>query len=157
MVRLSALHTGRLYPQGNIPGTHLCWELSRSEGHSAVGKIMSMKNSNDTIGNRTRDLPACSAVPQPTAPPRETCKRVEKVYKEDICRLCASPNNVTKTVKVWAEYAVRVKFVRNIHEIFGGACEVKTPGRPKWKDEEKLKLISKKSDTEWIQLSQYGI
>ena len=31
---------------------------------------MSMKNSNATIGNRTRDLPACSAVPQPTAPPR---------------------------------------------------------------------------------------
>ena len=31
---------------------------------------MSMKNSNDTIGNRTRDLPVCSAVPQPTAPPR---------------------------------------------------------------------------------------
>ena len=29
-----------------------------------------MKNSNDTIGNRIRDLPACSAVPQPTAPPR---------------------------------------------------------------------------------------
>ena len=26
--------------------------------------------SNDTMGNRTRDLPACSAVPQPTAPPR---------------------------------------------------------------------------------------
>jgi hypothetical protein len=31
---------------------------------------MSMKNSNDTIGNRTRDFPACSAVPQPTALPR---------------------------------------------------------------------------------------
>jgi len=31
---------------------------------------MSMKNSNDTIGNRTRDLPTCSAVPQPTALPR---------------------------------------------------------------------------------------
>ena len=29
-----------------------------------------MKNSNDTIGNGTRDLPACSAVPQPTAQPR---------------------------------------------------------------------------------------
>jgi len=29
-----------------------------------------MKNSIDTIGNRTRDLPACSAVPQPTALPR---------------------------------------------------------------------------------------
>jgi len=29
-----------------------------------------MKKSNDIIGSRTRDLPACSAVPQPTAPPR---------------------------------------------------------------------------------------
>jgi len=35
-----------------------------------AGRIMSMKNSNDIIVNRTRDLPACSAVPQPTAPPR---------------------------------------------------------------------------------------
>jgi hypothetical protein len=24
VVRLSALHTGRLYPPGNIPGTHFC-------------------------------------------------------------------------------------------------------------------------------------
>jgi hypothetical protein len=31
---------------------------------------MSMKKSNDTIGNRNRDLTACSGVPQPTAPPR---------------------------------------------------------------------------------------
>ena len=30
---------------------------------------MSMKNSNDTIGNQTRDLLACSSVLQPTAPP----------------------------------------------------------------------------------------
>ena len=28
-----------------------------------------MKNANETIGIRTRDLPTCSAVPQPTAPP----------------------------------------------------------------------------------------
>ena len=27
---------------------------------------MSIKNSSDTIGNRTRDIPACSAVPEPT-------------------------------------------------------------------------------------------
>jgi hypothetical protein len=31
---------------------------------------MPMKNSCDTMGNRTRDLPVCSAVPQPTAPTR---------------------------------------------------------------------------------------
>jgi len=29
-----------------------------------------MKNSSDTIGNRNRDLPTCSLVPQPTALPR---------------------------------------------------------------------------------------
>jgi hypothetical protein len=29
-----------------------------------------MKNSNDTIGNRTRDLTACNVMPQPTASPR---------------------------------------------------------------------------------------
>jgi hypothetical protein len=38
--------------------------------HSTAGRIMSMKNSNDTIGKRTDDPPACSAVPQPTEPPR---------------------------------------------------------------------------------------
>jgi hypothetical protein len=32
---------------------------------------MSMKKSNDTIGNRIGDLPACGAVPQPSAPPTE--------------------------------------------------------------------------------------
>jgi len=57
-------------PPGNMPGTHFCYRLSQPQGHSAAGRIMSMKNSNDTIGNRTRDLPTCSAVPQPTALPR---------------------------------------------------------------------------------------
>jgi hypothetical protein len=33
--------------------------------HSGTGRIMSMKKSNDTIGNRTCGLPVCSAVPQP--------------------------------------------------------------------------------------------
>ena len=70
VVRLSALRTGRLYPTGNTPGTHICKRLSRTNGHSAAGRIMSMKNSNETIGDRTRDLPACSAVPQPTVSPR---------------------------------------------------------------------------------------
>ena len=42
---------------------------------------MSIKNSNDTIGNRNRDLPACSAVPQPTAPPRApTRMNVDKIH-----------------------------------------------------------------------------
>jgi hypothetical protein len=70
VVRLSALHTGCLNPPENIPGTHFCWRLSQPQDHSPAGRIMSMKNSNDTTGNRTRFLPACSAVPQPTALPR---------------------------------------------------------------------------------------
>jgi len=54
-------------PPGIIPGTHFCWRLSRPQGHSVAGRIMSMKNSNDIIGNRTRDIPTC-AIPQPTVP-----------------------------------------------------------------------------------------
>jgi len=57
-------------PPWNVPGTHFCKRLSQPQGHSAAGRIMSMKNSNDTIGNQTRDLPTYNAVPQPTAPPR---------------------------------------------------------------------------------------
>ena len=57
-------------PPVNTTGIHFCYSLSQPQGHSAAGRIMSMKNYIDTIGNRTHDLPVCSAVPQPTAPPR---------------------------------------------------------------------------------------
>ena len=67
VVHLSALRTCRLYPLGNISGTHFCWRLSWPQGHSATGRITSMKNSNDTIGNWTYDFLACTAVPQRTA------------------------------------------------------------------------------------------
>jgi hypothetical protein len=70
VVRLSALLIGLLCPPQNITGTHFCEKMSQLQGHSAAGRIMSMENSNDTIGNRTSDLEACSAVPQSTAPPR---------------------------------------------------------------------------------------
>ena len=69
VVRLSALRTGRLYDPGNIPGTHLCYRLSRPQGHNAAGRIILIKISNEIVWNRTRDLPACCAVPQPTASP----------------------------------------------------------------------------------------
>ena len=57
-------------PPGNIPGIHFCWRLSQPQGHSVPGRIMSVTNSSDTAGNRTRDLPTCSAVPQPAVPLR---------------------------------------------------------------------------------------
>jgi hypothetical protein len=42
-----------------------------------------MKNSNDTIGNRTRDLPDCRTVPQPTAPSRTPNKQLHKMYNQN--------------------------------------------------------------------------
>jgi len=42
----------------------------RVDHSSEAGRIMSVKNSSDTIGNRTCDLPACNSVPQTTALPR---------------------------------------------------------------------------------------
>ena len=69
---LSALRTGSIYLPGNISGTHFCYRLSRRQGHSAAGRIMSMKISNHTIWNRISYLPTCSTVPQPTAPRRNS-------------------------------------------------------------------------------------
>jgi hypothetical protein len=69
--KVSPTHRPSL-PPGNIPATYFCDRLSRPQDHSAAGRIMSMKNSSEFIGNRTRNFPACSAVPQPTAPQRVT-------------------------------------------------------------------------------------
>ena len=41
--------------------------MSRSQGHSAAGKIKSMKNLSHAIRNRTREPPPLRAVPPPTA------------------------------------------------------------------------------------------
>jgi hypothetical protein len=65
---VSPMHWLPLHP-GNIFDTHFCYRLSRPQGHSVTGRLMSMKNSIDTIRNQTRDLLACSTVSQPTAPP----------------------------------------------------------------------------------------
>ena len=66
----SAYGGGERLVQGNISGNLFCWRLSRPQDHSAAGGIISVKNSIDIIGNRTRDLPACGAEHQPTAAKR---------------------------------------------------------------------------------------
>ena len=80
VVRLSALHTGRLYPPGIILGTRFCKRLNQPQGHSAAGRNMSMKNSYDIIGNRTRDLPACSAVANHLCVVKQMCSVLHNVF-----------------------------------------------------------------------------
>jgi hypothetical protein len=53
------------FPAGNICGTHFWLGLCRSEGHIAADRIMYLKNSNDTTGNRTHYLREGSAMSQP--------------------------------------------------------------------------------------------
>jgi hypothetical protein len=55
-------------PPGHIPGTHLCYRLSRPQGYSATGRLMPIIFFSDTIGNRSSDLPVFSSVRQTTAP-----------------------------------------------------------------------------------------
>jgi len=47
VVRCSALRTGRLYHPGNAPGTYFCQRLSRTQCHTAAGRIISKENTND--------------------------------------------------------------------------------------------------------------
>jgi len=62
-----------------------------------------MKNSNDTNGNQTRDLPTCSVVPQQTAPPRAPLLHVIRIknketYPENILRYILSPSLYDPTI-----------------------------------------------------------
>jgi hypothetical protein len=69
VVRLLASCAGRPLPPGKFLALISLKTLSRPQGHSAAGRIRSIEKSNYLIGNRTRDLPAYSIVPQPTTLP----------------------------------------------------------------------------------------
>ena len=61
-----------------------------------------MKNSSNTIGNRTHDIPACSALPEPTAPPRIADMLATKKYKGNISLPLHFYSKVTQYLTVHA-------------------------------------------------------
>jgi hypothetical protein len=82
-VRLSTLRAGRALPPSNLPGTHFCYRLSRPQGHSAAGRIRLIEKIH-LIGIRTRDLPACGILPQPTTLPRAPKNVMVEKVKEKV-------------------------------------------------------------------------
>jgi hypothetical protein len=88
-------------PPGNIHDTDFCYRLSRYQGNSAAGRIMSMKNTSDTIENRTRDHPTCSAMLQTTALPRtptvrKKCTKYPVTYRYLEVTKCSCSLSKTK-------------------------------------------------------------
>jgi hypothetical protein len=57
---------------------------------------MSMENSSDTIGIQTRDIPASSAVPQPTSSQKKDCEN--QIYTDVLLR-----NVAVEGTKGWKE------------------------------------------------------
>jgi hypothetical protein len=77
---LSRPELGLLYLSG------FCSTLSRPQGHSTVGRIISMRNSNYAVENRTRELPACNTAPQPTAPSGDPWLKYGNDVKYNNCK-----------------------------------------------------------------------
>jgi hypothetical protein len=80
---VSLTHRPPLHPGNNL-GTLFCWRLSRPHGHSAAGRIITVKKSSVTIANWTLDLPACNAVPQATALPRDPVRELSEMFSTSI-------------------------------------------------------------------------
>jgi len=112
-----------------LPSRKYSWYSFLLEAESTPGpqcgrKIMSTKNSEDTIENRTHDLPACSAVPQSTAPPA-ILTFFSKTKKSYILRQSPTQKNVktenfqttflhfnSLLLKLIIRYSSLVKFVQ---------------------------------------------
>ena len=76
-----------------------------------------MKNSSDIIVNRTRDLPACSAVPQLTVPLRFVAVRISDLI------YCALFSRWRQLLVPIVNEIRPVCFITHTHFLFGGKIE----------------------------------
>jgi hypothetical protein len=137
-VRLSAFTRRQPFTPQEYSWYSFLLEAEWPQGHSAAGSIRSIEKSNDLIGNRTRDLPACSVVPQPTTLPPAPLRRLLrwlmtmnlKDVKGDIV-----PVFVWKCRKTTTEYEDSYIFGYNaVYTLkfnwrFGGICRLHLQGR----------------------------
>jgi len=98
---------------GIIPGTYFCQRLSQPQGRGTAGRIMSMKNSSDIVGNRTRDLPTFDAMPQPTVP---LCTPLVSVNS---AKFCSQVTHLASFIALWSKVSILRffgghKFVTNV-------------------------------------------
>jgi hypothetical protein len=118
VVRMSALRTGRLYSPGNISVRD--WvdprAIVRPKG------LCQWKNSSDTIGNRTRDLPVCSAVPQPTVPPRA---RPLFYATRKSANIPISPGHLILSDTTWIQSVLRCNLTLKSVSLFRFRCHVR--------------------------------
>jgi hypothetical protein len=59
-----------------------------------------MNNASDTIGNRTQNLPACSAIPQSTTSLHALAKEV-MIYKTTNCLIHLLPTVTMRNKRQW--------------------------------------------------------
>jgi hypothetical protein len=78
-VKCSMLTRRPLLSCRKICGAHFCQKLIQLQDHSAAGRIMYIDKQNYLIGNRTRDFPTCSIVPQPNVLTRVPLRRFLKL------------------------------------------------------------------------------
>jgi hypothetical protein len=69
-MRLPALRAAALYPPGIFLVLISVRDLVDPRNVSRLEELGKLKKLNDLIGNQTRDIPACSIVPQLTTLPR---------------------------------------------------------------------------------------
>jgi hypothetical protein len=125
----SALRSGCTLPPRKILGTHFCWQLSQLQGHRSAGRIRSIEKCNDSIDNRTCELPACSVMPQLTMLPRALSRQVsyQIILLASYKKTNMSLANVRKDRPKWEIWCEGGAVGRTVFSKAGLVIELYTP------------------------------